>query len=563
MNRPAWPVLLLLALVLAGIGLRVAAAMRPGLWGDEIFSLSMASGHSLEHPAASAQPSLGDFVEPREAQLPQVFRRYAEHDDPPAGAGRVLRAVLLSDTSPPLYYLLLNGWTRLFGTGDAALRLFSVSCGVLTLPLLWVLGREVGQARLAWAACLLFSFSHVAIYNSVEGRMYAMLWLLTAGLAWLTLRMSRRPRDVATTVAWVLAGAAGLLTHYFFAFVWLACLAWLLLLARLRERGRVSVLAGLTLLLVLPWYALVPTSLRAWRVTAGWLDGSLEWPGSLSRPFLLAASLLSDSSPLGGWRWADRFALAVFAASAIWIVSQSSIRRVFSRQRLLLWLWLAGSCLGPLAFDLALHTTASSIDRYVLPALPAAMLLAAVLASQLPRKLHVVVLGALLLAWLPASLASVKGDPRPWEPYRKIAGRLTSWAQPGDVVLVHSIPVGVVGVARYMKREIPIVSWVERLGLRQAPADLQLLLAGNRRVALVKVHYLRLPSPAEAWLRQHARLTRRDIFPKSGAEILYFEPLNGATFFAESRSYRIDAVSRSWPKPVAATARPIGRTHHR
>ena len=132
MNRPAWPVLLVL--VLAGLGVRLASALRPGLWGDEVFSLAMATGHSLEHPAASAQPSLGDFVEPRQAQFPQVFQRYAEHDDPPAGAGRVIRAVLLSDTSPPLYYLLLNGWTRLFGTGDAALRLFSVLCGGTHAP---------------------------------------------------------------------------------------------------------------------------------------------------------------------------------------------------------------------------------------------------------------------------------------------------------------------------------------------------------------------------------------------------------------------------------------------
>ena len=532
MNRPTWPVPVVLVLVLAGIGLRVAAAARPGLWGDEIFSLSMATGHSLEHPATVAQPSLGDFVEPREAQRPQVFQRYAEHDDPPAGARSVVRAVLLSDTSPPLYYLLLNGWTRLFGTSDAALRFFSVWCGVLTLPLLWLLGRELGQPRVAWSACVLFSFSHVAIYNSTEGRMYAMLWVLGSGLAWLTLRLSRRPDHVPLASAWVLAGAAGLVTHYFFAFVWLACLAWLFAVAR--ARARVAALAALTLLLVVPWYAAVPTSLKLWRVTAGWLDGDLEWPRTLGRPFLLAASLLSGTSPFGGWRGADRFTLGLFLASALWIASRSSIHRLFVGRRLLLWLWLAASCLGLLVFDLLLHTTTSYIDRYVLPALPAAMLLGALIVSQLPRKLHAVALSALLLAWLPGAYASVKGDPRPWEPYRKVGARLTSWARPGDVVLVHSIPVGVVGVARYVSRDIPIASWVVRLGLRQVPADLELLLSGQRRVALVKIHYLRLPSPAEAWLREHARLVRRDIFPKSGAEVLYFEPSNAATFFAES-----------------------------
>jgi 4-amino-4-deoxy-L-arabinose transferase-like glycosyltransferase len=530
-----------LVLVLAGIGLRVAAAVRPGLWGDEVFSLSMASGHSLEHPAVAAQPSFGDFVEPREAQPPQVFRRYAEHDDPPAGARRVVRAVLLSDTSPPLYYLLLNGWTRLFGTSDAPLRLFSVWCGVLSLPLLWLLGRELGQPRLAWSACLLFSFSHVAIYNSAEGRMYAMLWVLACGLAWLTLRLSRRPSHRAAAIGWVLTGAAGLLTHYFFVFVWLACLAWLFVVTR--PRGRVGALAGLTLLLVLPWYAEVPTSLKLWRVTAGWQNGSLEWPKTLGQPFLLVASLLSGTSPFGGWRWADRFTLGLFVVLAIWAASQSSIHRLFGRRRLLPWLWLAASCLGLLAFDLLLHTTTSYIDRYVLPALPAAMLLAALLMSQLPRKLHVVALSALLLAWLPSAYASATGAPRPWEPYRQVGARLESWARPGDVVLVHSIPAGVVGMARYVKRDIPIASWVVGLGLRQVPADLQLLLTGHRRVALVKIHYLHLPSPAEAWLQEHARLVGRDTFPESGAEVLYFEPSDGTTFLAGSSTTRVDAAS--------------------
>jgi hypothetical protein len=161
------------------------------------------------------------------------------------------------------------------------------------------------------------------------------------------------------------------------------------------------------------------------------------------------------------------------------------------------------------------------------------MLLAALLMSQLPRTVHVVALSALLSAWLPSGLAQARGDPRPWEPYRKVGARVMSWAQPGDVVVVHSVPTGVVGLARYLERDIPIASWVEPLGLRRVPRDLLLLLAGNRRVALVKIHDLHRPSPAEAWLREHARLIGRDIFNKSGAEVLYFEPLDGSTFAAE------------------------------
>jgi len=75
-----WAVVLVAALVVAGMGLRIAAALRPGLWADEIFSLAMATGHSLEHPAAVADPARGDFVEGATPRTPDEWLRYVEHD---------------------------------------------------------------------------------------------------------------------------------------------------------------------------------------------------------------------------------------------------------------------------------------------------------------------------------------------------------------------------------------------------------------------------------------------------------------------------------------------------
>src|SRR5215470_7892696 len=98
--------------------LRIGLALHPGLWSDEIFSLAMATGHSLEHPAEEANQALGDYVEPLDPQPPSTFRRYMQHEESPAGPRRVMRAVLLSDTSPPLYYLILNLWSRVAGTSD-------------------------------------------------------------------------------------------------------------------------------------------------------------------------------------------------------------------------------------------------------------------------------------------------------------------------------------------------------------------------------------------------------------------------------------------------------------
>ena len=61
---------MLSALLLFGVAvvLRLVLAGERGLWADELFSLAMATGHSLEHPAAEADPARGDFVEQREAR---------------------------------------------------------------------------------------------------------------------------------------------------------------------------------------------------------------------------------------------------------------------------------------------------------------------------------------------------------------------------------------------------------------------------------------------------------------------------------------------------------------
>ena len=525
-----WPVLIAGLLLLSGMALRVTAALRPGLWADEIFSLSMATGHSLEHPAATADPSLGDFSEPRESQSPAFFSRYTEHEAPAVGAGRVVRAVLLSDTSPPLYYLLLNPWTRIFGTGDAALRLFSVLWALLSLLLLWLMGRGLGGDKVAWSACLLFSFSPVAMFYSVEGRMYSLLWFLALGLGWLTLQLTAERARPWVAPFWTLAGIAGFLTHYFFLFVWLACWAWLWLGRRVARR-RLVVLAGATMLAILPWYLEVPASLARWRVTGDWLSGELDWPGALVKPFTLAGSLLSGTTYLGGAPRNDWLIAGLFLLLAIWIARKGTPRRMFSNGALLLWAWVAAACIGPLIFDFLRQTATTDIPRYVLPGLPAATLLAALGISQLPSRIYLAVIGLILLAWSPGTRATVAKTSRPWEPYPKVAAVLESWARAGDLVLVSSVPSGIIGLSRYFRPDIALASWVPQLNNRRMPDDLELLLEGRRRVALVRIHTAGAAAPAEPWLRTNASLLDRRVFRRSTAEVLYFGPPAGDTVF--------------------------------
>ena len=101
-----------------------------------------------------------------------------------------------------------------------------------------------------------------------------------------------------------------------------------------------------------------------------------------------------------------------------------------------------------------------------------------------------------------------------------------------------------------------MASWVAPLAQRRVPDDLEALLQGRRRVALVQVHHLSQPAPAEPWLRQHARLVYHEIYngelnrmmmadtvtwtpaglealrKHQMTEIFYFEPETSGPFFS-------------------------------
>src|SRR5436305_2841737 len=190
-DRVAWWLILAAALVL-----RLGVLDREGLWVDEVFSLAVATGHSIEQDPRVSRPELGDFVEPGPAVPPSALRRYLRHDSPPAGPFRVVRATFISDTSPPLYYVLLWAWTLAMGTSDAALRLFSVAWSLATLPLLRALGREIVGERAALVACAFFAIVPVGVEAGIEGRMYALTIFLGTLLAWTSVRSEEHTSEL-------------------------------------------------------------------------------------------------------------------------------------------------------------------------------------------------------------------------------------------------------------------------------------------------------------------------------------------------------------------------------
>jgi hypothetical protein len=357
---------------------------------------------------------------------------------------------------------------------------------------------------------------------------------------------------------WLVVATAGLYTHYFFLFVWLAFGAWLLLWPGRLPRAGAALLVAASAAAAAPWYAKVPEALGRWRVTGAWLAEPLGWPEIITRPFELAWSLLAGGSLWGGSPMVDGGLAVAYLLLVVWTVRRGRLRDLFTANRLLLWSWLAAAVLGPYVFDLIRHSGASRVPRYVLSGLPAAMILVAIGIEPLRPRARAAFAGLVLVAWTAGLWPIVSHRDRPGAVYRAIAAELDRWAGPGDLVLVHSVPSGVIALSRYLARDVPLASWIEPLGLRQVPRDLERLLAGRARVALIQVHHLGRASPAEPWLREHARLVGHKVYDGDRAaltgdvaslsplllraleqdqlvEVFYFEPIEGATSFSARR----------------------------
>lgn len=506
--RTTWVAVLLFGICAL---LRIPLATWHGLWVDEAFSLAMATGHSLEHPAAAADVSQGDYVELPKPVPSSEYRRYLEHDSPPVSPSRVVRAVFQSDTSPPLYYLLLNGWTRLLGTSDPSLRMFSVLLALASFPLLWSLGRQVDGTRTAIAACLLFTFSPMAIYYSTEGRMYSLLWFTTLATMGLTIRMHRSGTDLQTLTLWVLAAAAGLMTHYFFAFVLAALGIWILIAPGRATRSRIVLGALVIGALVAPWYVYVPSTLANWRVTHYWLnmppDGFSRVRDSLLLPWRFLSVRRFGGIPIE----LDALNAIVIALIIMIALLRRPRLRPFTPERSLLWMCAIAAWAGLVFIDAWGETFVIRQPRYALAGFPAALLLLGSALAHLPVVLRRTLSATIIVIWLIGD-TRIFLNPDRGSPTRDIAALINTEARADDAVIVSSIPSGVAAVARYMTvpsgREPGFASWVGQLNQRRIPDDIVRLAAGRRRLVLVRFHEVGAPSDHVHWMRAHFRLTR-------------------------------------------------------
>ena len=99
--------------------------------------------------------------------------------------GEMMRRLVLDLVHPPLHYLALRGWLKVFGFGLFQARVLSVIFGTLAVVFLYLLAEYLFDRRTALLSALLMATSQLAIMFSQEARPYAQTHFLALLSAYL------------------------------------------------------------------------------------------------------------------------------------------------------------------------------------------------------------------------------------------------------------------------------------------------------------------------------------------------------------------------------------------
>lgn len=156
--------------------------------------------------------------------------------------GAMLRGIARTESTPPLYYVLLWVWVRVFGTSVDALRSLSACFGILTVAVLYLAARVRFSRGAALVSGALAATNPMLIWYSQETRAYALAVFFVACSLYFLLRAPRA--GAAGLVGWSVAACLALASHYFAAFVLVPEAGYLLYVYRERVRNALLALAG-------------------------------------------------------------------------------------------------------------------------------------------------------------------------------------------------------------------------------------------------------------------------------------------------------------------------------
>jgi hypothetical protein len=176
-----------------------------------------------------------------------------------------------TDPHPPLYHLIVHFWFLLAGYSAFTARLISAIAGILAIPAMYVLGKELYNQRVGLIGAAFTTFNFYNIFYSQEARGYIFAFLFTCISFTFLIRSLRNP-SWKGGLWYGLATSALLYTHYYGFFIVLSQLLIVLIFLKRSSLKAFLFCFGIGFLLMfvlyIPWIstmlALAKNTTRFW-----------------------------------------------------------------------------------------------------------------------------------------------------------------------------------------------------------------------------------------------------------------------------------------------------------
>lgn len=352
-----------LSLLILGLTFRLSHLDHKIFWVDEVATAIRIAGYTRAE--VTQQLSDGQWHTPSELLAYQQLQ-------PDRAWSDLFHALSQSPEHAPLYFLLLRGWTAVWGSSVVALRSFSLLCSLLLLVAMAGLSRFLFRRPAAGFTAGLVAISPVFIAYAQEARPYS-LWMLLIALSSSRLLAALQRncwRD------WGLHGITLALSLYTsllsigVAIGQVLYVVWFVI--RLKRQPlvlrRFGVSLGLAIGTLLPWLWLLSQQWSTLQANTTWMRLPLPDWARIVIWFYSAAILYFDVPVVLQPWWIAVTEVAV--ATIVVLLIGAGFYAVYRRERSAFWFLI---CLGLpvplllLSLDLISDGRYSTAPRYLLP----------------------------------------------------------------------------------------------------------------------------------------------------------------------------------------------------
>lgn len=352
-------------MLVVGVFFRFAYIDYKLYWHDEVYTSLRAAGFTGEE--------IGQEIFQNKIISPQYLQHF-QRLKPKSTAADTIKSLAIEDPQhPPLYFLIARFWMQLFGSSITASRILPACLSLLSLPLMYGLGRELFASSLVGLlATVLLALSPFDILFAQIARQYSFLTCTIIGSSFFLLRALRLP----TWRNWglyVLSTVLGLYTHAFFSLTFISQFLFVI-----SDRHRENVNSkffrsiGIILILYSPWMIVLITNSQRALDTTSWSSGLVDVILLLKLWILSFTSLFLDVD--FGFDNVRTYLLRL----PILLLIFAAVYTVWHQTNRTTWLFILMSIFVPFLIlalpDLILGGRRSAVTRYLIPCFPAVQL---------------------------------------------------------------------------------------------------------------------------------------------------------------------------------------------